>query len=496
MLTIIVPVNSNLVVQKLESQTGYTTINLGFTELIEEAQTIVHLIRRNHIQEIIYNIESEVNKTELSPWITNKMENIKRKAGILMIHRDKRALMNIIGKTSKWLFGTMDEDDKQNIDEQLKILEENNSKTIEGLNHQIRINDYFNETLRLFTQNNIENQNRIIRKYNNLSEEIKTLIKNQRTLDILLKLQVTEDKLNQVLDNIASIKAGILHPGILTAEEIRDFKINVEKLENARTGILLVDKDKLLITIKIPTKYKKIPYKLLTPLPDKNYQEIIEEPISFFEVDKEKYVMEKNVLYRNELKPLKTCLNSKCEMRFNTKEKIVKLNNNVILGINLNEPKIINNCDERNIRIKGNYIFNIQNCTIKINNKSFVHINKTFEDNDIFEIFYDNWEKTNITLEKIALKNMDNLEEIHQIKTHKKISYGLHGITIVTVIILILGIVYKICSKEKLTYEIKNKSLHQESKPNLKEGGVMLSQDNMMNFRLFGNQSGFNDRPT
>lgn len=56
----------------------------------------------------------------------NKIENIKRKAGILTAHREKTGLINIVGKTCKWLFGTMDDEDNQQINKHLKNIEENN----------------------------------------------------------------------------------------------------------------------------------------------------------------------------------------------------------------------------------------------------------------------------------------------------------------------------------------------------------------------------------
>lgn len=485
---IIAPVSPTLTVQKLESQTGYTIINLGFSEVVEQTQTIVHLIRRNHIEEIIHNVENELKQADLSPWIRNKIETIKRKAGILIAHRQKRGLMNIVGKTSKWLFGTMDAEDEQVIDKQIRLLEANNEQTIEGLNQQIRINDYFNETLRMLTQNNFENQNKILKQYDDLSVELKNLLKYQKTLEVSLKLQIIEDKVDHILDNIASIKSGILHPGILTSEEISEFKITVEKLENARTGILLMDNDKLLINIKIPIKYKKIPYKLLTPIPDKNNQEISEEPQLFLEINETKYVMDFKPMYENELKPLETCLNTVCERRLNVKEKIVQLDSNVVLGINLKEPLIINNCDDRKIKVKGNFIFHVQNCNITIHNKTFSHTYKTFEDNDIFEILYNDWEKTNITLKELTLQHIDNLKEIHKIKFQKKIIFGIQGIAFIIIIVLVVGMSYMICKKQKFKYIIERKNLHQESKQELKEGGVMLStENNIFKLNLFKN---------
>lgn len=463
--------------QKLESQTGFTIIKLGVTEVVESTQTIVHLIRRNSIRDIISNIEVEIGNEDVSPWIRNKVTNIKDKAEIIVAHRQKRGLINIVGRTSKWLFGTMDDVDKKEISENIQQLEINNQKIMKGVNQQIKINDYFNETLKLFLQTNSKNQNEILRNFKNLSEEIKELVKSQRILDLSLKLQILDDKINQILDSIASIKAGILHPGILTSEEIRDLNITLDKLQNARTGILEMDGDKLLISIKLPSSYKQIPYKLLTPLPDKDNREIAEEPQTFIEIDDTKYELERKILYKNELKLLKTCLNTGCTKRTNKKENIVKVNHNVILGINLRYPKINNYCDERKINISGNYIFNIKNCTIEINNKNYSNMYKE-EENDIFEMFNPQWKDINVTFEDVTIKSVNNLEKIQEFQLHKKLTFSLQGLMFAIIIVIIVVLILR--TQRKKTHNVKlppnkaSETLHQESKDNLNGGRVTL----------------------
>lgn len=444
-------------------------------------------MRGSNIEEILSTIEKEVSTEETSPWIEKKLDAIKNKASMITNHRQKRGLFNIIGKGSKWLFGTMDEEDNRFITEHIEMLEQNNSRIIQGINQQIKINDYFNDTLNLLNQN----QNTIIQQYSSLSREIRNLIKYQKMLDIALKLQVLESKIDQILDNMASIKMGILHPGILTSEEIREFNITMEKLENARTSIIRMDSDKLLINIQIPTKFSTTPYKLLIPIPNKDFYEIAEEPQTFIETERSKYVMENKIMYRKELKNLKTCLNTECLSRINRNEAIIKLNNNIVLGINLKKPQIVNKCDERNLELVGNYFFNIQNCTLIINNITYKHFSKEFEDNNIFELFHSNWENKNFTIEKIVMRHVQNLEEI---KLHRNVNFAINGIVLIIVITVIIILIYINCYRQtgkfkiqKQMLKIKTNCLHQESKPDLKEGGVILdhiSPPNIPNFSI------------
>lgn len=446
---------------------------------MEDTQTFIHIIRRNHIKELISNIEQEIGKDKVSPWIKQKIITLRNKAEILVTHRQKRGLINLVGKTSKWLFGTMDDEDRNEIDKHIQELESNNQNLIKGLNEQIKINDFFNETLQLFLQTNDRNQNEILRNFDHLSGEVKHLIESQKILDISLKLQILDDKINQILDSVASIKAGILHPGILTSNEITEFNITLDKLQNARSGILEMNKEMLLIGIKIPINYKKIPYRLLTPLPDKNNQEIDENPQIFVEIDKQKYKVEKEILYKNELKILKTCLDTGCPKRLNDKEEIQRLSTNVILGINLRNPVIKNECDERKLNLSGNYIFEIKNCTLVINNKNYSNLYKEYEDDNVFEMFNQRWKELNVTFEHTKIKHINNLEEIQKFNFHKKLTLSLHGIMFL-IIIIIINFVMWIYFHNRKTYKLKPASrkifenLHQESKVNSNEGGVTL----------------------
>lgn len=435
----------------------------------------------NQIRNIISLVVEELGQENVSPWIQRKIDTIERKTEILKVHRQKRGLMNIVGKAGKWLFGTMDQEDKEEISNHLQTLKENNYQAIQQLNKQIVINDFFNKTLQLLNQKSIENLNQLEKGYNNLSNEVLTLIKHQKTLDATLKLQILEDNINVILDNIASAKIGALHPGILTVEEITGFQITAEKLENARSGILLIDTDTLIINIQIPTKLQQVPHLLLIPLPDRNFHEISEESQAFVEYNKTKYIAERKIMYKRELKPLKTCLNTECSKRINQNEEIVKINENIILGVNLNKTKILNKCDVRNLELIGNYLLVIRNCTIIINHVVYSHVIKDFEENNVFEIFKDNWKRTNVTFEKVAIQQVKNLEYINEIKLQKKINFGINGVFFAIVIILIFVIIYLILTRKN--YSIKEKSItntivkveSQERCPSLQEGVVMYA---------------------
>lgn len=53
--------------------------------------------------------------------------------------RNKRGLINGVGTLYKWLFGTMDDIDRQEIVQHFEIIDTNNHNAINNLNKQIHI---------------------------------------------------------------------------------------------------------------------------------------------------------------------------------------------------------------------------------------------------------------------------------------------------------------------------------------------------------------------
>lgn len=83
-------------------------------------------------------------------------------------------------------------------------------------------------------------------------------------------------------------------------------------------------------------------------------------------------------MYERELEEIVTCREKNCTLRTNENTKIQKIANNVILGINLRNIKIVNNCDDRKIELSGNYLLSLTNCSIIIENTVYEHVSKEF----------------------------------------------------------------------------------------------------------------------
>lgn len=156
LITTLVIINALLQINQIENETGYARIQIRETEIVNKTATILHII---HPKEIIYlidkienNIESNLDQFNIDGrnMLYGEIKTIRAKINTLIpvtSAREKRGLVNIVGTTYKWLFGLMDEDDREQILNHLEITDKNNHNIIKTVNKQIHINENFNETI-------------------------------------------------------------------------------------------------------------------------------------------------------------------------------------------------------------------------------------------------------------------------------------------------------------------------------------------------------------
>lgn len=102
---------------------------------------------------------------------------------ILGSRRQKRGLINQIGTVGKWLFGSMDNGDRKKIDQHIQNIEHGIQDTIQTVNQQIHINDYFNRTLRLL----VTKENAIINNHNDVTNSLNDMLREQKKLELFWK---------------------------------------------------------------------------------------------------------------------------------------------------------------------------------------------------------------------------------------------------------------------------------------------------------------------
>lgn len=232
---------ATLTIDKITTDNGYVEINMGQTEIIQDTKTVIHIINTNELRQTISSIEDNIQRLHVGndPTIKRELETIYAKITAIepgKTFRQKRGLVNLIGTVQKWLFGTMDDNDRLEITDHMKIVEENNYNAVNNLNKQIEINSHFNETI-TDLKNIIEtDRKQLSQAYEELTANEKRIILQQLKTDQILKLKILEEKLDQILDSIALVKQGLVHPSMLTAVEIRETELDVYKLKNVKVG--------------------------------------------------------------------------------------------------------------------------------------------------------------------------------------------------------------------------------------------------------------------
>lgn len=82
------------------------------------------------------------------------------------------------------------------------------------------------------------------------------------------------NQINQIQDNMASARNKILHPGILTLDEIMKYNIDFYILKFIKLGVMAYEKSILIIAIKIARDFINTNLKLILPVPNKSCMEI------------------------------------------------------------------------------------------------------------------------------------------------------------------------------------------------------------------------------
>lgn len=131
------------------------------------------------------------------------------------------------------------------------LIQSNENNVIENMNNQIKINDNFNKSIN--TLLNAIKDDRII-----VQEFIENKV-NKTTIKLLiietkLRIQELNRIINELQDDIIFSNLNIIHPSLLTHNEIKDFQIDVTKIKRLKVGFSKTNTNKLIFLIKIPNE--------------------------------------------------------------------------------------------------------------------------------------------------------------------------------------------------------------------------------------------------
>ncbi|XP_017478687.1 PREDICTED: uncharacterized protein LOC108368353 [Rhagoletis zephyria] len=135
------PTKGLLTSTKLTDQVGFIDIQMRTQEIVKDTDIVLHLINIKEIESVVNEMTDNIilMKTNNKDILHAELLETRNKLMTLVPNpkRKARGLENAIGSVSKWMFGTMDDNDRQ-------IIQNHLLKTDETVNEQIHINDYFN----------------------------------------------------------------------------------------------------------------------------------------------------------------------------------------------------------------------------------------------------------------------------------------------------------------------------------------------------------------
>lgn len=428
-----------MTIHKIDSQTGYTIIKLDQIELPNNFETILHIIDPNEINKVIDELEETLNllthEYNHRKIILKEIDNIRNMVHTMLPYKQKRGLINIGGTIIKWVFGTMDNEDRQRIEEHILTIDKNNHNLIKNMNQQIKINDNFNKSF-IMIQEAIKNDRQQMNLLYKLERKTFSfnLINEQ-----LFKLNIIKEKVKQIQDNIASARLNLLHPNILSKEEIIKYNIDFKKLNQIRLGLAKHINGIIIFAIKIPIDYVILNKKVIIPINNEN-NTLIKEKIEYtLELNNSYYKFSSSQSFK-ELEKSENCIfKNNCKLITNYESKIINIDENSLIIQNAVKFEMNSNCDERQFTLNGNYFVNFFNCNINIDNKKFSNTEYHYIEKFVIPNLNKTKSEISLSFDDIVLKTKENIQEINELRYHKHINYfGITGILIILIICFVL----------------------------------------------------------
>lgn len=457
------------------SENGFALIKSKQIPIVENYTKIVHVINITELEENLILIQENIIKLNMSEQdtlfdpIVNEIKQAKHNINLFQNKkkRSKRGLLNIVGKLNKYLIGTMDSEDSEEIYSHLQNLDENLKQITGAENSQLIINKNIVKNLESVRDQLNANQQNITKYFYNVSNTlVLDEIKFENMFKTFVLLQQLNKHLEQIKDIILASQINILPHDILTETEIEKYDITMEVLPYLKSNVIIY-KSLIAICLSIPKfSSKKFFENILIPFPNSNNEElntpifrmlvwekeIYEQPIT---ITKEKNLIEiKNNCIKNIFKS-----NSNCTYIRNKEKSIEQIENGLIILRNFDQNFISHNCYNKTFieeNVNKNLIIKFHFCKVKIENVNYVNEdNLYFETNLIPQINFKDRKIMNLTLENIHIETIENREQINYINFKQNTNFGLSTFIIIFIVIIVIIIVYKkYCTSEKTVNKI------------------------------------------
>lgn len=488
-------------IHDLTNNNGYIPIKIGEHRVIEYYKKVLHIVNITEYEQTITIIKDNINVLQTSNTDSKTLLDTINKNYILLVtkvnnliphFKQRRGLVNIIGKGLKFIAGTMDSDDEEQINKALQLLSEDQKMITSKLDNQIFINQEISSQIQNIT-NHINFQQTIIKDYLNtfkdtLQNRIETiedeLIFMQRIHQIDNDITLLRNHVDDIGQIIFSSKLGIIPTDILTKTEL-DLIDDYDTYENIKITVTFHDNN-IAIILSIPQYSKETLSQILfEPIPNKENFSIFIENNEVF-TDKNNNIFELNVkdnLLKNLVEVKDDCVKNiikfeeaNCKLKSLDYQEIKEIIPGILVFKNFRNNPIKHNCNDMEIKMQGTFIIKFENCNITTLNKTYVNLNiriheKFILPNSITKIRGNYTEIPEVKLEKLYLKQLNYDNDVKEIILKNKESFLLSLTTDISIciVITIVILVYILIKKHKTkTFEIS-------SVPQSNGGGVIMN---------------------
>lgn len=421
-------------IQEINSDRGYIMLQQGTTDLPTEFNELILKINKTEIQLAYDLLQREFNENPfLQTTMTRRYLKMAEAEKKLFSIRHKRGLFNALGSGIKFLFGTLDDEDRHEIHERLRTIEESTLTQ-----------DDINEILY-----HINNETQIIRNLQNATNVLQNQIVRKVLSDSFLdNIKSYYEHLKDIQLGLVLSKQGILNPKLINPDKISELRTN--QFEYIKTS-LWQQEDVLYFIVQIPGTMKTYPILKIVPFPTPiNHTELnFDMNRKLTNVDKQMYEVKGSKIKYLDNKCIRNLLNKNetdCEFIINNRKEIRFIEPNFIITKNIDETTIRQTCNNLELKIKNHNLIFFSNCKILINEITFESFN--YNENFLYVPYAK--DITNKTLIQLPDMNLSEVKlNMHKLKTNNNI---VNIILIIIAIVLISLIIFKFY---KRTYKNK-----------------------------------------
>lgn len=470
-------------VEKIVEEHGFLKLRDEPLKVINKTNKILHYIdlkQYDYMLEIVKTsidgFESKFKEKNITPILLNNLRKLQIQIRSLIPHnRQKRGALNIIGSGLKFIAGTMDDEDRQEIINHLRNIDFNNRNLIEQSNKQVRLNEQFHLELgSIISQLNI-NQNVTSYLYNNLTKEFNDIklehLKLIEKLQIESNMNLIRTQVEKIKENIMLSRLEVLGRDLLSEKEIIDNNINQETLKYLRSSVIYKNRF-IIFIVSIPTFSEKKYYKIyVQPVPNSDgFQIVLDKKVFITDNSKIYEYNQEILLYESKLEETKNkCIknifhtNKFCAVEKMDEEEIDVINDGLLILKNMKNASIIQNCNDIDYTVYKNNLIRFSNCFIQINNIKFSNEFYTFKE---LLTLPNNYKSENITfnegillLKNLKQENFTNIKEIKYVKTMQIVNHSLNILSLIAIIFIAI-IVFTLLKKNRIVKEKENIQLN------------------------------------